>query len=79
MMVENLLGCLVHLGGFADVERDRFGLAAGFDYPGYDGIQRILPPPRDHHCPAIRRQRLGAGLADATAAAGHPGYAFPII
>jgi len=39
----------------------------------------ILAPPRNHHDPAIRRQRFGAGLADAAAAAGHPGHAFPAI
>ena len=46
--------------------------------PG-DRVERILAAPRNHHGPALRRERLRAGLADTAAAAGHPGHAFPVI
>ncbi len=68
-----------HIGGFADVERDRLGLAAGLDDLADHPFQRILAAPGNHDGPAIRRQRLRAGLADAAAPARHPCHAFPVI
>ncbi len=76
---EDLLGGLVDVGGDADIQRDRLGLAAVFGDLRHHGIQRIFPPPRNHHRPAIGGQRLRPGLADPAAAAGHPGHAFPVI
>jgi hypothetical protein len=79
VMLENLLHSLVDVIGLADIQRDRFGLAAAFGYPGHHRVQRVLPAPRNNHGPAICGERFRAGLADAAAAARHPGHAFPVI
>ena len=79
MTLENLLGSPVHVVGLADIQRNRLGLAAAVGDLCHHCVQRIFSAPRNHHGPAIRGQRFRAGLADAAAAARHPGHAFPVI
>jgi hypothetical protein len=74
-----LVDGLVDVVGLADIQRDRFGLAAAFGDLRHHRIQRVFPPPRNHHRPAICGERFGTGLADAAAAPRHPGHAFPVI
>ena len=76
---QDRIGGLVDVGFLADVQHDRLGLAAAFDDLRHHGIQCIFAAPRDHDYPAVGGERLRTGLADAAAAAGHPGHAFPVV
>ena len=78
-LAENLLRGLGHVVGFADIERNRLGLAASLSDFRHHCVQRILPAPGNHYRPAVRGQGFRTGLADAAAAARHPGHAFPVI
>ena len=73
------LGRLVDVVLVADIERDRLGLAALFGDIRHHRVQLFLAAARNHHDPAVRRQKFRPGLADSAAAAGHPGHAFPVI
>jgi hypothetical protein len=70
---------LVDVVFFAHIKRDRRGLAAGLGDFRHHGVQRIRPAARYHHGPAIGSERFRPGLANAAAAAGYPGHAFPAI
>ena len=76
---EDLVGGLVDVSLLADIERDRFRLAALFGDVGDHAFEFFLAAARNHHDPAIGRQKFRARLADSAAATGHPGHAFPVI
>src|SRR5215475_2007374 len=75
---QNLRGGLVDIGGHGDIERDRFGLAAGLPDFLDHRIKRALAAPGYDHRPAVGGKSFGACLANAGAAAGHPGHALPV-
>ena len=76
---EDLVGGLVDVGLVADIELDRLGLAALFGDVGDHAFEFFLAAARNHHGPAVGRQKFRPGLADSAAATGHPGHAFPVI
>src|SRR5215216_3663713 len=79
MLFQDLVGGLVDIGLIAHIELDRLGLAALFGDVGDDAFEFFLAAARNHHRPAIRRQKFRPGLADSAATTGHPGHAFPVI
>src|SRR4051794_1481196 len=76
---DDLIGGLLGRSGDRHVQRDGFsGSTRPSDLRDH-GIEGVLAPARDHHRPAVGRQRLGAGLPDPAAPACHPGHAFPVF
>ena len=79
MLGEDLVGGLVDVSLLAHVQRDRFRLAALFCDVGDHAFEFFLAAARNHHRPAVGRQKFRPGLADSAATTGHPSHAFPVI
>ena len=60
---EDLVGSLVDVGFVADIELDRLGLAAFFGDVGDHSFEFFLAAARNHHRPAVGRQKFRPGLA----------------
>lgn len=67
MLRNDLISRLLGRGGDRHVQRDGLGGPARLGDLRDHGIQGVLAPARNHHRPAVGRQRLGAGLPDPAA------------